>query len=160
MGPEHDAAEEGPSRVTRLGAYAICREGDSLLLCRAATDEPEAGRWFLPGGGIEFGEGPADAVLRELEEESGLVGRIAGRATVDSHVGTADWPAGRVRLHWVRFLYPVEIVGGALRDEVGGSTDTCACPTREAIAGLPTVELVAVGLAVAFDSVGSGPDQA
>jgi ADP-ribose pyrophosphatase YjhB (NUDIX family) len=60
---------------TRLGAYAYCvRTDGALLLARMAPDSPDAGWWTLPGGGVEFGEHPDDAVLRELREETGLIG--------------------------------------------------------------------------------------
>ena len=38
--------------------------------------EPKKGFWCLPGGFMELGESPEKAALRELEEETGLLGRI------------------------------------------------------------------------------------
>ncbi len=46
-----------------------------LLLTRRNV-EPGKGLWCLPGGFIELGESPDRAALRELEEETGLNGRI------------------------------------------------------------------------------------
>ena len=45
-----------------------------LLVKRSAT--PETGHWFLPGGFMEPGESPEQAALRELEEQTGLRGKI------------------------------------------------------------------------------------
>ena len=44
---------------------------DKVLLLRRAT-EPAKGLWTLPGGGINRGETPLEAAIRELEEETGL----------------------------------------------------------------------------------------
>lgn len=52
-----------------VGALAV-RQG-SLLLVRRGHD-PEAGRWSLPGGRLEWGESVARAVEREVHEETGL----------------------------------------------------------------------------------------
>ena len=59
----------------RVGAYAIVTDATSrILLCRIAPGYPAAGLWTLPGGGVDHGEHPDDAVLRELHEETGLSG--------------------------------------------------------------------------------------
>ena len=72
---------------TRVGAYALCvDEQDRILLARLSAVEVDVGAWTLPGGGINFGEHPDTAVIRELEEETGLVGEIERFAGVFSHV--------------------------------------------------------------------------
>lgn len=54
-----------------MGAVAV--RDECLLMIRRGR-EPEMGRWSLPGGRLERGETVAEAVLRELTEETGLVG--------------------------------------------------------------------------------------
>lgn len=55
--------------VVAVGGVAV-RDG-ALLLVQRAT-EPQAGRWTIPGGHVEPGEGLASAVEREMREETGL----------------------------------------------------------------------------------------
>lgn len=55
-------------------ACCFVARGDALLLTRRAV-EPCKGQWGLPGGFVEVGETTEEAVLRELEEETGLRGR-------------------------------------------------------------------------------------
>jgi 8-oxo-dGTP diphosphatase len=132
----------GPSRRTRLGAYAVTVDGEGrVLLCRLSADEVEAGAWTLPGGGVEFGEHPDDAVLRELAEESGFQGRIEDVIGIFSRVYEHSRAAAGADLHFVGFLYRVAITGGALRDEVDGSTDTCSWFDRD---GLRDIRIVGV----------------
>jgi ADP-ribose pyrophosphatase YjhB (NUDIX family) len=76
---------DAPRRVTRVAAYALCSRGDEILLSRIAPGATASsdGMWILPGGGVEFGEHPRDAALRELAEETGLAGEIVELAEVD-----------------------------------------------------------------------------
>ena len=110
---------------TRVAAYAVCRDDQGrVLLCHIAPSVGIGGDvWTLPGGGLDFGESPDGAVLRELTEETGYVGELDGLISVSDRVfHDVD---GADRLHAIRILYRVRIVGGELRDEPEGSTDTC-----------------------------------
>jgi ADP-ribose pyrophosphatase YjhB (NUDIX family) len=158
--PSGSSAPDHLGRVTRLAAYGVIRRDDSVLLCRISPAYPAAGMWTLPGGGIEFGEAPDLAVVREVEEETGLLGRITGEPRILSHSGT--WPAraGRdypVRYHHVRFVYPMEIVGGSERMEVDGSTDACGWFAPDDLRELPVVGLVSLALGL---PVRAGEDEA
>ena len=59
----------------RLAAYAVCIAGGRVLLVRCVSPEG-ASTWSLPGGRVEQGEDPFDAVIRELAEETGLDGVV------------------------------------------------------------------------------------
>ena len=73
-----------------------------ILLCRISPALPRwVGQWTLPGGGIDFGEDPKDAMVREVEEETGLIVVPKDVATIDSLY--ADDP--HEEFHGVRILY-------------------------------------------------------
>ena len=127
---------------TRLGSYAICLDADGrILLCRLATGEPEPGAWTLPGGGVDFGEHPDDAVIRELREESGLNGEIVELEGVFSHLYAGSPYADGADLHFLGVLYRVNVTGGELTDEVEGSTDRCGWFARDEVRGLRIVSV-------------------
>lgn len=127
---------------TRLGSHAICLdEAGRLLLCRLAAIEVEAGAWTLPGGGVDFGEHPDDACIRELREETGLDGVIECVEGVFSHLYPASRYADGLDLHFLSILYRVRIVGGSLQDEVDGTTDRAVWMAPDDLRAIRTVEL-------------------
>jgi ADP-ribose pyrophosphatase YjhB (NUDIX family) len=131
---------------TRLAAYTICIDAGRLLLVRIAPGYPAAGIWTLPGGGVEFGEDPADAARRELAEESGLEGRIDDLAFVNSIAGKDSTDGGKRVWHGVRIVYRATVTGGTLRDEVEESTDRAEWATLPGLDGRPVTELVDVAV--------------
>lgn len=118
-----------------------------ILLCRLSIDEVDRDTWTLPGGGLDFGEDPEAGALRELEEETGLHGRVAALLGVESRVYGPD-AARSAPLHSLRIVYRVEVEAGELRHESGGSTDRAEWFSRTELAALPLVDLVNVGLAM------------
>ena len=143
---------ERPAGRTRVGAYALCvDDNERILLARLSPEEVDVGAWTLPGGGIDFGEHPDDAVIRELEEETGYVGEIEEVAGVFSHVYRKSRAAQGRDLHFLGVLYHVRIVSGELRDEVDGSTDTAAWLTRAEMGERRLVEIARFGVDLAFE---------
>jgi len=61
------------TRIPCVGA--IVRDGAGRLLLIKRGHDPEAGAWSLPGGRIEPGESDAQALVREMREETGLLVR-------------------------------------------------------------------------------------
>jgi ADP-ribose pyrophosphatase YjhB (NUDIX family) len=109
----------------RAAAYALCVADDHLLMARFVGRTRR--EWTLPGGGLEHGESPYDAVIREVAEETGYrveVERLLGVHTVVRNIRYGR--RGVVNLHTVVILYAARVVGGALTHEVGGSTDMAA----------------------------------
>lgn len=69
---------QGPS--LRFVAAALIVRGGEVLICQRRPDQPMALQWEFPGGKIEAGETPEQALARELDEELGI------RATIGPFV--------------------------------------------------------------------------
>ena len=141
----------------RVAAYAVIVRGhgggEEILLSRLAPKVTTDELWTLPGGGLDHGEDPRDAVVREVREETGLDVSIGEAARVYSAHLPRVWREGRkVDAHALRIVYE----GWVAQDsppprvvEVDGSTVEAAWhPLAEVESGeLPVVPMVKEALA-------------
>jgi ADP-ribose pyrophosphatase YjhB (NUDIX family) len=84
----------------------LLKEREVLLVKRG--NQPYKGKWCLPSGFAETGESIQAAALRELEEETGLQGKITGLVDADS---TKNYFYGDLIFH----TFEVEPTGGTLK---------------------------------------------
>lgn len=141
----------------RLAAYAVCIEDARVLLVRHVPSEGES-NWTLPGGRVEHGEDPFDAVIREVAEETGCDAVVERLLGVDSRVIPA---AGRrvpgpLDHQNVGIFYRVRITGGQLRPEPDGETAGPAWTPVPDVTALRRSSLVDVGLALAKSRPATG----
>lgn len=86
----------------------VIHQGRVLLVRR---DQPPAyGQWAIPGGGVELGEPLAEAVQREIKEETGLIVRAGDVCHVFEAIHPD--PDGRIRFHYVIVDLLAEYVSG------------------------------------------------
>lgn len=124
-------------RRQRVAAYAvILRErggGVEILLSRLAPRVSRSELWTLPGGGVDHGEDPRDALIREVQEETGLDATVGDRARVYSaHMPRSPRDGQLVDAHAIRLVYegwvsPSSPVPRVV--EVDGSTSEAAWKT-------------------------------
>lgn len=95
-------AEQQPGGIL-VAVAALVADADRVLLVRRAK-EPAAGKWSLPGGHVLLGETLADAVRRELREETALIATEVGDLLeVDELVRPT------ARLHYLIHVYRVHV---------------------------------------------------
>ena len=117
---------DGDGLVPCVGGLTYDRSGRLLLIRR--RNAPGRGMWSVPGGRVEPGESDADAVVREMAEETGLVvepGALVGAVRRGPYV-IAD--------------YRCAVVGGSLR--AGDDAAEARWCDAAALADLPLVPLL------------------
>ncbi len=143
-----------PFRMQRVAAYALVVRDGSVLLTRFSARGFHTGQWGLPGGGVEHGEHPADAVVRELAEETGLEGEVGDVVTVDDVRVRGTAPSGRdEEFHSIGIVYAATVPPGVEPRvvEQDGTTDAVAWVQLADIeaGAVPVVETVRRALAAA-----------
>lgn len=125
---EHEA-----TRVQRLAVKAVVRRGpeinQEILLARLSRFAVETGHWTLPGGGVDHGERPATALVREMAEETGLVAEVGDLLGVHDLRLTGTAPNGRHEdFHAVNLIFAVTVPEDAEPRvaETDGTTDDVA----------------------------------
>lgn len=100
-----DEGRLGPAGLPyRPGAGVVLVNADGLIWAGERIDSP--GAWQMPQGGIDAGESPVQAAMRELEEETGLPPTAA--EVIDQ---TAEW---------VYYDLPDNLVGKMWKGRFGG----------------------------------------
>jgi ADP-ribose pyrophosphatase YjhB (NUDIX family) len=108
---------------TSVRAYGVLINEGRVALVRSSNPRHVPPLWWLPGGGIDFGEAPEDTLIREFKEETGLEIHDPQLLGVTSDVRRRD---NGDKIHTVRILFTVGLRGGELRDEIHGTTDHAA----------------------------------
>jgi ADP-ribose pyrophosphatase YjhB (NUDIX family)/transcriptional regulator with XRE-family HTH domain len=142
-------------RVQRVAAYGVIHDSTGRVLLTRLTDRTTSpGWWTLPGGGVDHGEHPEDAMVREVHEETGLRVRATALLGVDSIRRDLDHGGGRDDFHAIRIVYraTAEDEDAPLVHERDGSTDLARWVQPAELAGMPLVDLVPAALAFARPS--------
>lgn len=128
-----------------------------MLLAHYAPPEGSAS-WTLPGGRVEHGEDPFDAVIREVAEETGCDAVVERLLGVDSRlIPVAEMRApGPLPHHNIGIFYAVRITGGELRPEPDGDVAESVWTPIPRVADLRRSSLVDVGLALARNAPATG----
>lgn len=131
-------ASAGPA----VGVGGIARRDGAILLVRRGQP-PSEGLWSVPGGRVEWAEPLAEAVRREVLEETGL----------DVEVGEMAGVVERMQegFHYVIVDYFVTVLGGTLR--AGGDVRDVRWVPEDEVTTLP----LAHGLAEALRDFGVLP---
>jgi 8-oxo-dGTP diphosphatase len=95
-----------------VSCHALLMDGDRMLLVQRARP-PFQGSWGLPGGGVELGETVAQAIVREVHEETGL--HVEVSRFLDYTDAIARDAEQRIMYHYVIFYFQVVVQGGELR---------------------------------------------
>jgi 8-oxo-dGTP diphosphatase len=95
IGSQNGSAPE--IKPVRYVVAALILRGDQVLVCQRRADQAMALKWEFPGGKMEAGESPEQALIRELEEELGITATIG---SLVAHVRHAYRNGGSVDLQF------------------------------------------------------------
>jgi 8-oxo-dGTP diphosphatase len=94
------------------GVGAVIFSGENILLVRRGS-EPSKGRWGLPGGVVELGESVERAIVREVEEETGILVKPLRLLTVLDSISKDE--GGNIRFHYILSEFLCKDLAGKLQ---------------------------------------------
>lgn len=119
----------GTRLVLSPGVAAVIRDEAGRVLCQLRADN---GRWSLPAGAVDPGESPAQALLREVYEETGLqvvpervVGVFGGPPRLSTTYANGD------RCEYTVIIFACRVVGGRLEARDGESAELRYFPVEQ-----------------------------
>ncbi len=110
-------AHVGTDLLLLPGVSGVVRDDDGRVLLARRSDN---GRWSVPAGIVDPGEQPADAVVREVFEETGVVAAVEELAGVATH--PVVYPNGDV-CEYLNVWFRCRAVGGQARVDGDESTE-------------------------------------
>lgn len=137
----------------RVAAYAVIIRDERILLSKLAPRISRDPLWTLPGGGLDHGEDPRAAVLREVFEETGLHASVSPQARVYSlHNKRARFGQNKADYHALRIVFEGWVATDApaphVVEEDGSTVDAAWHPLADVHDGtLPVSALVTEALA-------------
>lgn len=118
---------------------AVFHDGERFLACRKKPGKPLEGHWEFPGGKIEPGESPEQALAREIREELNLIAEVGQKVTTTTY----EYDFATIELT----TFFCTLVDGDLRltdhDDTKWVTSTEAAHLTWAPADIPAVEAIA-----------------
>lgn len=118
---------------------AVFHDGERFLACRKKPGKPLEGHWEFPGGKIEPGETPQQALAREIREELNLIAEVGQKVTTTTY----EYEFATIELT----TFYCTLVDGDLRltdhDDTKWVTSTEAAHLTWAPADIPAVEAIA-----------------
>jgi ADP-ribose pyrophosphatase YjhB (NUDIX family) len=103
-------AREFGYATPKVDVRGVVFRGDEILLVREIMD---AGRWTVPGGWADVNETPAQAVVREVREESGFETRAVKLLAVYDREAQGHVPS--FPYHVYKLFFRCELIGGEAR---------------------------------------------
>ncbi|MCW5953149.1 MAG: NUDIX domain-containing protein [Propionibacteriaceae bacterium] len=130
MDPDLELAEDfAPIVRQRLAAYTIALSSRGILATQFSDKTAVPGLWGLPGGGIDLGEAAAQAVIREVDEETGQVLEISHLLDLQTDHWIGRSPTGLIEdFHAVRIIFAGRCPEPTtpVVNDVGGTTSAAA----------------------------------
>ncbi len=110
---EHEQKVHRKPALTVDGIISTKKDDDISIVLIERKNPPYEGQYALPGGFVEYNEKLENAVIREIQEETGL------QTKIDELVGVYSDPERDPRGHTVSAVFSLDVEGGKLR----GATD-------------------------------------